>query len=74
MQLTPDDRAFIIDPGASIMITSCLTDFNSHPQPVTSTVLKGIASGFTIEGLGLAVYSFIADDCKREDLQLANIL
>jgi hypothetical protein len=74
VSFTPDERTFIIETGASITITNCPTDYLDSPRSVKSTTLKGTASGLTVQGMGMASYTFLANDGTTVSLELANVL
>jgi hypothetical protein len=65
---------FIIDPGASLTITNCATDFLKPPTLVKHMSLQGIASGLHMEGLGTATYSFWVDNQSIQQVILNNVL
>jgi hypothetical protein len=73
-QFTPDEVHFFIDTGASIIITNSKMDFISEIQPIQPTVLKGIASGLSVRGIGDAEYTFRTDDGTYTTVLLQKVL
>jgi len=74
MALTPDEKQFIIDTGASITITHSFEDFISPISSVQHTQLKGITSGLTVQGMGTVAYTFWDDNGTIFLLTLPNTL
>ena len=72
--LTPDEKAFIIDTGASITITNDSADFPDGIRGVSPVSLQGIASGLEIKGIGTAKYKFRMDDGSIQAVTLPNVL
>jgi hypothetical protein len=71
---TSDEKAFIIDTGASITITNDSADFPDSVWGVRPINLQGIASGSEIKGIGTAVYKFRMDDGSIQVVTLPNVL
>jgi len=74
MALTPDEKQFIIDTGASITIMHSFEDFISPISSVQHTQLKGITSGLTVQGMGTVAYTFWDDNGTIFLLTLPNTL
>lgn len=72
--LTPDEKVFIVDTGASYTITSHIDDFLRPPSPLPSINMQGIGAGLVVEGVGHARYTFHADDGTFVDIILQNVL
>jgi hypothetical protein len=74
MTLTPDEKQFIIDTGASITIRHSSEDLISPISSVQHTELKGITLGLTVQGMVTVAYTFWADDGTIFSLTLPNTL
>jgi hypothetical protein len=74
IHFTPDEATFIIDTGASISITYDKSDFDNDIEPVQPTMLKGIAAGLSVQGIGNATYHFTTPDGTILPVTLRNIL
>ena len=67
---TPDEIRLILDSGASISISNCLSDFISPPSKVQSTTVRGIGAGLQVKGIGTVRY--ILSDGRT--LEIENVL
>lgn len=72
--ITPDQVPIIIDSGASVLITPHLCDSISPPTPVQPAVIKDIASGLQINGIGSISFTFTNDNGQIQTLLLHNYL
>ena len=70
VSFTPDEIRLILDSGASITISNCLTDFISPPTPVQETTVRGIGAGLQVKGIGTV--RFVLSDGRT--LQVENVL
>jgi hypothetical protein len=70
----PTTIMLIVDTGASISISNDKADFLELPTPVQPTLLQGIASGLTVQGIGTVQYTFTADTGSDVTVQLPNTL
>lgn len=71
---TSDEKPFIIDTGASITIKNDAQDFTHPLRPVYSAMLKGIASGLEVKGIGTAVDKFNSSGGSSVTISLDNVL
>jgi hypothetical protein len=67
-------KMLVIDTGASISISPDRQDFVGNIQSVQPTVLKGIASGLQVQGIGTASYTVIADNGSSVTITLPDTL
>jgi len=56
-QMTSDDEIVVLDSGASCAISHDKSDFD-WIKPIQNITLKGIASGLSIKGIGVATWTF----------------
>jgi hypothetical protein len=72
--ISPDMLPLIIDTGASITVTPCITDFITPIHPVQALEIKGIAAGLQVRGYGDVKYTFLNDAGHEQHLHLKNCL
>jgi hypothetical protein len=64
----------VVDAGASIIITPSKADFVGDIKPVQPTVLKGIAAGLQVAGIGIVSYTFMVLNGESILISLPNTL
>jgi hypothetical protein len=70
----PSTHMLVVDTGASIIITPSKADFVGDIKPVQPTVLKGIAAGLQVAGIGTASYTFMVPNGETIFISLPNTL
>jgi hypothetical protein len=70
----PTTIMLIIDTGASISISNNKADFIEPSIPVQPTLLQGIASGLTVQGIGTVQYTFTDETGSNVTVHLPNTL
>jgi len=64
----------IIDTGASVTVSPCLTDFVGPIRPVQDVAIQGIASGLKVKGIGTLSYKFHNDSGSSQILTIDGAL
>jgi len=73
--ITPDMISLIMDTGVSMSISPFITDFISPIRPTQHiTIIKGIASGLNVAGVGDMAYTFLNDNGVEQTITLKNRL
>jgi hypothetical protein len=60
--MTPDMVPLILNTGASVSISPFKSDFITPIHPVPNIIIKGIASGLSVQGVGTISYSFLNNE------------
>jgi hypothetical protein len=74
MPISPDMVPLVIDTGASVSISPCLTDFIGPLRPVQQVSIQGIASGLSVQGVGTISYTYHNDAGIPQTLHLDGAL